>query len=276
MNTPEHSPLGKESEYIGTYDKSLLFAIPRKEKRQEIGINSNVLPFKGVDVWNAYEISWLNAKGKPVVAIGEFWVPCDSPNIFESKSFKLYLNSFNQTRFTSAVDVQKTLQEDLSECAQAPVIAILKDLDTLSEFPIGGFTGSNLDHLDITIETYNVTPEYLHTLPNEQKVVGEELHTNLLKSNCLITNQPDWASVYIAYTGKKISPEGLLKYVVSFREHNEFHEQCVERIYVDIMKYCQPEQLTVYARYTRRGGIDINPYRSSQNTQPFNTRLPRQ
>lgn len=273
MNTATDSPLGKTSSYISEYQPSLLFPIPRKTKRDEI-LAPTELPFLGVDVWNGFEISWLNDKGKPVVAVGEFVFPCVSPNIIESKSFKLYLNSFNNSRFASLVDVVATMKKDLSDAAGVDVSV---NLVTVADFPaqtIEKFSGVNLDLQDIACDTYLVNPAYL-TIESEQ--ADEVLFSDLLKSNCLVTGQPDWASIQIHYVGNKINHAGLLKYLVSFRNHNEFHEQCVERIFMDIMRQCQPQKLTIDARYTRRGGLDINPFRSTEkNRLPAIMRLVRQ
>lgn len=267
-----NSPLGKQSPYIATYSPELLFPIPRKIKREEIGINEP-LPFDGVDIWNAYEISWLDLKGKPRVAIGMFTFPCSSPNIIESKSFKLYLNSFNQTRLSGIDEFKKIVVEDLSRAAGAPVDVDVTLIGNGNAKVNEQLSGETIDHLDIVVDTYVVAPELLHA---EGEWCEERLHSDLLKSNCLVTGQPDWASITIAYAGKKIDREGLLKYLISFRCHHEFHEQCVERIYADIMHYCKPEKLTVYARYTRRGGLDINPFRTNSGDTPANIRLTRQ
>ncbi|MCW9018073.1 MAG: NADPH-dependent 7-cyano-7-deazaguanine reductase QueF, partial [Kangiellaceae bacterium] len=253
------NPLGKTTKYVSLYAPDLLFPIPRSEKRKEL--ESEFLSFKGADIWNAFELSWLNQNGLPQVAVAKLVFPADSLNIVESKSLKLYLNSFNQTKFESPVKVESTIAKDLSQASQAKVEVKLFKLDQASEFNIYGLEGELIDEQDIEISNYQYCPDVL------QEAVGGELVTevlvsHLLKSNCLITSQPDWASVQIKYSGKKIDREALLRYLVSFRSHNEFHEQCVERIFADIKKFCQPERLTVYARYTRRGGLDINPWRS--------------
>lgn len=258
------SPLGKETIYISTYQKDLLFPIPRKGKRDKIQVPS-LLPFKGVDIWNAFELSWLNSKGKPLVALGEFILPCESPNIIESKSLKLYLNSFTNSKFESVEDVSHLIQKDLSEFAGAHVNVKIIPIEQFSDNQIKSFSGICLDNLDIECSDYLVNSAYLKT---ENNLVSEKIYSNLLKSNCLVTGQPDWGSVQIEYTGKKIEHAGLLKYLVSFRNHNEFHEQCVERIFMDIMQKCQPEKLTVHACYTRRGGLDINPFRSNEKEFP--------
>lgn len=270
----EQSPLGKASAYIDQYDSSLLFPIARQEKRDELGL-SKVLPFAGVDVWNAYELSWLNEKGKPVVALAEFFIPATSPNIIESKSFKLYLNSFNQTKFKSVQDVQKVLENDLTLAAGENVRVTVVPLSQAgASADVRDFTAECIDEIDISVNDYVTQPELLKTNP---EVVNERLCSHLLKSNCLVTGQPDWGSVLIDYTGPKIQRDALLQYIISFRQHNEFHEQCVERIFVDLMKHCQCESLTVYARYVRRGGLDINPFRTTQSDNyPENLRLVRQ
>lgn len=273
---PEQSELGRSSEYDAHYNPDRLFAIPRDVKRTEIGIDPKKLPFYGFDCWNHYEVSWLNEKGKPVVALAEIIYDCATDYLIESKSLKLYFNSFNNTRFKNFEEVKLAIEHDLSQRLGGAIwvrISSLKDKDyaTIQTGP----EGECIDDLDVTCSVYTVEPKYLMI---EDQQVEEILYSDLLKSNCLVTNQPDWGSVQIAYKGKQINREGLLKYLVSFRNHNEFHEQCIERIFIDIMDYCKPEKLTVYGRYTRRGGLDINPYRSTEKTdhQGFNTRLIRQ
>lgn len=260
MNSVTQSPLGKKSSYIADYQPDLLFSIPRAIKRDEISV-PKILPFKGGDLWNAYEISWLNKKGKPIVALGKFYFPCESINLIESKSFKLYLNSFNNTKFASIEDVSGTMQRDLSEAAGAQVKVYLVTIDKFSQNTICSLSGICLDNLDIECDTYLVDPKFLRV---ENEIVSEIVFSDLLKSNCLVTGQPDWGSVQIEYSGKKINHVGLLKYIISFRDHNEFHEQCVERIFMDIMQFCSPQKLSVLACYTRRGGLDINPFRSTE------------
>lgn len=258
------SELGKKSEYQATYTPSLLFPIPRQQKRDEIGIVAGPLPFTGHDVWNAYEISWLNTKGKPLVAIGTFTFPCTSACIVESKSFKLYLNSFNNTNYSSKGEVHEALVADLSAACGAPVHVELNLLQDLQTSTLGAsFAGSSLDDLDVAIDDYTVEPSVLK-VSEDPTTVQECLHSNLLKSNCLVTGQPDWGSISIEYTGRRIVHETLLKYIISFRNHEEFHEQCVERVFTDVIRHCQPEELTVEARYTRRGGLDISPLRSTK------------
>ncbi|MCG6392050.1 NADPH-dependent 7-cyano-7-deazaguanine reductase QueF [Vibrio fluvialis] len=267
--------LGKKTEYANQYDPSLLQPVPRSLNRNDLNLG-NELPFLGCDIWTLYELSWLNDKGLPQVAIGEVAIPATSANLIESKSFKLYLNSFNQTRFADWAEVQTCLQKDLSACAGESVQVEVKSLATYTAQPIVTMQGECIDDQDIEISSYDFDDTLLAEASSDE-IVEETLHSHLLKSNCLITNQPDWGSVEIAYRGPKIDREALLRYIVSFREHNEFHEQCVERIFTDISRYCHPEHLTVLARYTRRGGLDINPFRSSHQAAPANNqRMARQ
>jgi len=275
-NSPEQSLLGKPASYKAEYDASLLFPIPRSGKREEIGV-TGTLPFFGMDIWNAYEVSWLNQRGKPQIAIAKISIPADSPNMIESKSFKLYLNSFNQTRLADTDALVKTLQADLSAAAGSAVHVSLTMPDQFSQLHMHELEGSLLDRLDIEVDSYTPNPGLLKA--NQQDAIVEEtLISHLLKSNCLVTGQPDWGSVQIHYVGAQIDQESLLRYLIGFRDHNEFHEQCVERIFVDIMRHCKPQKLSVYARYTRRGGLDINPWRSNFSTaqQPDNRRNARQ
>ncbi|MCG6213367.1 NADPH-dependent 7-cyano-7-deazaguanine reductase QueF [Vibrio furnissii] len=267
--------LGKKTEYANQYDPSLLQPVPRSLNRNDLHLG-DTLPFLGCDLWTLYELSWLNDNGLPQVAIGEVAIPATSANLIESKSFKLYLNSFNQTRFSTWADVQARLQHDLSACAGETVHVEVKPLAAYTAQPIVTMQGDCIDDQDITITSYAFDDSLLADATSDD-VVEETLHSHLLKSNCLITNQPDWGSVEITYRGPKINREALLRYIVSFREHNEFHEQCVERIFTDITRYCHPEHLTVLARYTRRGGLDINPYRSTEQAAPsHNQRMARQ
>lgn len=281
MNQPEHSQLGKASAYADRYDATLLFPIPRATKRAEIGITGTP-PFLGADLWTAFELSWLNERGKPQVALAHITVPCETPNIVESKSFKLYLNSFNNTRFASAQDVQARIRADISAAAwrgaeHSGTVGVRLILpEQFDREPVHELDGLNLDRLDIECTQYQPAPDLLRANVDEAPV-SEVLVSHLLKSNCLVTGQPDWGSVRIAYSGPQIDQEGLLQYIVSFRNHNEFHEQCVERIFMDLWTRCKPIKLEVYARYTRRGGLDINPWRTSHPQQmPANTRTARQ
>lgn len=281
MNHPAQSPLGKASAYADQYDPALLFPIARAPKRAEIGI-TGTQPFFGADLWTAFELSWLNERGKPQVALAHITVPCETPNIVESKSFKLYLNSFNSTRFASAQDVQARIRADISEAvwrgaAHPGTVGVRLILpEQFDREPVHELDGLNLDRLDIECTQYQPAPERLSANFDEAPV-SEVLVSHLLKSNCLVTGQPDWGSVRIAYSGPQIDQEGLLQYIVSFRNHNEFHEQCVERIYMDLWTRCKPIKLEVYARYTRRGGLDINPWRTSHpQAMPKNIRTARQ
>jgi 7-cyano-7-deazaguanine reductase len=261
--------LGKHSAYEHHYNPDKLFPIRRDEKRLEIGVNPQVLPFYGFDLWNHYEVSWLNDKGKPMVGIAEIIYDCHSPCIIESKSMKLYFNTFNQTHIENFQSLIHMIEKDLTAAIQHPVnVHIYTPDDTSYLQNTAQFSGTLIDNLDVVCNEYVVNPKLLMT---EETQVQETLVSNLLKSNCLVTYQPDWGSVQIAYRGKKINHESLLKYLVSFRNHNEFHEQCIERIFVDIMQHCHPESLTVYGRYTRRGGVDINPIRSTEK----NINIPR-
>jgi len=269
---PANLTLGQKVDYIEQYTPELLQGVPRSLSREQIGV-SQPLPFGGVDIWNGYELSWLNPKGKPQVAILQCQVPIDSQNLIESKSFKLYLNSFNQSVFGSADEVARHLSQDLSACAQAPVKVQLFSAGQFGALHLGELDGTVIDDLDIEINTYEPSPELLTT--GEQQV-SETLVSHLLKSNCLITSQPDWASVQIHYEGAAIDHAGLLAYLISFRRHNEFHEQCIERIFCDLMNRCKPHKLAVYARYTRRGGLDINPLRANFDFDVSNNRLARQ
>ncbi len=281
MSTPEQSQLGKPAEYADHYDASLLFPISREGKRIELGL-AGTLPFFGADLWTAFELSWLTPRGKPQVAIAHVVVPCETPNIVESKSFKLYLNSFSNSQFASTDQVRERLRADVSEAVwrgsgtQATVGVRLLLPQHFDAEPVHELDGLSLDRLDIECTQYSPAPELLRAATGEVPV-EEVLVSNLLKSNCLVTGQPDWGSVQVRYTGAPIDQEGLLQYLVSFRNHNEFHEQCVERIFIDIMKRCRPTRLAVYARYTRRGGLDINPFRSSHPLPaPRNVRTARQ
>ncbi|MDF2785173.1 MAG: queF [Pantoea eucrina] len=267
--------LGKSVAYVDEYDNTLLQSVPRSLNREPLDLFPDNLPFHGADIWTLYELSWLNSKGVPQVAVGEVVLDADSVNLIESKSFKLYLNSFNQTRFADWGDVRQTLERDLRACASGNVSVALFRLSELESQPIGQFSGSVIDEQDISISDYGFNAGHLaHAAGNE--IVDETLVSHLLKSNCLITNQPDWGSVMIRYKGPRIDREALLRYLISFRQHNEFHEQCVERIFNDVQRFCRPEALTVYARYTRRGGLDINPWRSNVPFTPGFSRLARQ
>ena len=281
MTTPEQSQLGKPAGYIDHYDPSLLFPLPRGPKRAELGLAGH-LPFFGADLWTAFELSWLNPRGKPQLAIAHITVPCETPQIVESKSFKLYLGSFSNSTFASAEEVRARIRDDVSEAvwrgapSQSSVGVRLLMPDAFDRESIHELDGLSLDRLDIDCTDYTPAPQLLTAAFDEQPV-EEVLTSNLLKSNCLVTGQPDWGSVQVRYTGPQIDQGGLLRYLVSFRNHNEFHEQCVERIFMDIWRRCRPTRLAVYARYTRRGGLDINPLRTSHPMPlPANVRTARQ
>lgn len=270
----ENSPLGKRVEGPSTYTPELLYAIPRLEARAMLDLKADPLPFKGVDIWNLYELSWLDGQGKPQVAMGQMEVPCDSPSLAESKSLKLYLNSLNQARFDSRAQVAKVIQQDLSLCVGAEVMVRLLDIADANFVMATGMQGDCLDKLQVACEHYTPEPGLL-TLASGSIIV-EHLYTDLFRSHCPVTGQPDWGSVALVYRGLPICKESLLKYLVSFRQHGGFHEQCVEQIFIDIMARCRPEQLTVSAQFLRRGGIDINPVRSTGNDWPELDRLIRQ
>ena len=274
-NSLKSLKLGQKTEYASQYDRTLLQPVPRALNRDGLGITQNQ-PFTiGADIWTAYEISWLNEKGLPQVAIADIYLDYQSQNLIESKSFKLYLNSFNQSKFADFNAVQQTMQRDLSECAQGDVKVRLNPVTVYDSQKIDHLQGDCIDEQDIEITSYEFNADWLKDCVSDE-IVEEKLVSHLLKSNCLITNQPDWGTLHIHYVGNKIDHEKLLRYVVSFRQHNEFHEQCVERIFCDLMHYAKPEKLTVYARYTRRGGLDINPFRSNFENLPKNLRLARQ
>lgn len=258
-------PLGKHTEYISQYDKSLIFPISRADNRAKLGITEqDSLPFTGLDIWTGYELSWLNEKGKPEVAIAEFVIPAEAKNIVESKSFKLYLNSFNQTKVANRDELQRLLQADLSEGFGSDIQVTLHKVDN---FPVQPQPKAILvDELDVACTVYEPDASLLET--DTVVTVSEMLSSNLLKSNCPVTGQPDWATVWIEYSGSKIDRASLLRYIVSFREHSDFHEHCVERIFCDLMAAGQFDSLVVTARYTRRGGLDINPIRSLKPLSP--------
>ena len=273
MNTANDSLLGRMAAYPDRYDPELLFPIARATQRAAIGI-ADPLPFHGVDIWNAYELSWLDMRGKPEVAIAEFRIPAATPNIVESKSFKLYLASYNRERLESSEALRTRLERDLSAATGGAVAVALTTPARFASIDIEELAGESIDASPVTIESYG--PPNADHLATANTDADETLVSNLLKSNCPVTGQPDWASVQIRYAGPRIDREGLLRYLVSFREHADFHEHCVERIYVDLMRRCAPRKLSVYARYTRRGGLDINPWRSNGPAAAPNTRAARQ
>lgn len=263
--------LGKKTQYLDQYNPDLLHPIHRAEAREKL-FSSSELPFSGNDYWTAYELSWLNRKGKPICAMAEFTVPANSPAIIESKSFKYYLNSFNQTQFINSDHVRQTLVQDLSAAAGAKVNVSLRGPD--DPFAIPTLPGSCVDSHELDNPVYKPDASLLAVRSGD--TVKETLYSHLLKSNCPVTGQPDWASIWISYSGNKIVEASLLAYIVSFRSHQDFHENCVERIYMDILRQCQPTELSVYARYTRRGGLDINPFRTNCAMRAPELRVPRQ
>ena len=280
-NIPQAVPLGKDVSYPKGYDASLLFPMPRLDARLTLGLTTlpassltlpGALPFQGFDLWNAYELSWLNAKGLPKVALLRLKVPCTSPNIIESKSLKLYLNSFNQTRFETVHHVFDLLRKDLAAAIGAELELELVGPDQFANETITEFAGVDLDKLDVEIDCYRPDAAILKlkydSLDPKRGSISETVFSRLLKSNCPVTDQPDWACIQIQYTGPAIDHASLLKYIVSYRMHNGFHEHCVEKIFVDILKQCSPTTLSVYARYTRRGGLDINPWRATFDVKP--------
>lgn len=254
----------------------LLKSIPRKKHRIKIKINHINLPFIGKDIWTLYEISWLNLHGVPQVAIAKIEFNSTTENIVESKSLKIYINSFNQIKFKNSTNLIKTFISDLNKCVLGEVSVKFFDLHEIEKIGISKFSGTCIDNKNISITSYNYNKLLLKNSSKKKELVIESLYSNLFKSNCPITNQPDWASINIIYNGQKISHTALLKYLVSFRNHNEFHEECIERIFNDIQEICKPRKLSVYARYTRRGGIDINPWRSNIFFEPDFIRLSRQ
>lgn len=271
-------PLGQNSSYPDQYDPSLLFPIPRSENRLKLNIQPNQAPpFIGVDLWNAFELSWLNQRGKPQIALAEFQIPADSPNMIESKSFKLYLNSLNNARFEDANEVKEKITTDLSMVAGSKILTRLNSTEFAAKKGIQEMGGVLLDRLDVEIDPYLAADPALLEVNTSFGPVEQCLVSHLLKSNCPVTGQPDWASVQIRYQGRPILEEGLLRYLIGFRQLGEFHEHCVETIFCDIKRQCKPEKLSVYARYTRRGGLDINPFRTDHNAPwPDNTRHARQ
>lgn len=268
----DHNPLGKEVAHSREYHPGHLYPVARSEGRREIGLGET-LPFSGADIWNAYEISWLNKHGRPEIAIGQFVFPIDSPSLIESKSLKLYLNSLNLEPFDSVASVKATIAKDLTEKAGRPVDVVLYQIDDFAIANIHEPPGRCLDNLDIEVPRYQLDPSTLSTLPEKAE---ETLHSNLLRTNCPVTGQPDWGTVVIQYRGPCIDDAGLLKYIVSYREHTGFHENCVERIFYDILERCSPEQLFVQAQFTRRGGLDINPWRANYEVMPEFVRFVRQ
>lgn len=275
----QNLPLGQETTYESSYNPNLLYPIPRVVSRTQLGLEGSALPFTGADEWWGFELSWLNEKGVPQVAVARFRFAASSPAMIESKSFKLYLNSLNQSEFSSRQAVRALLEKDLSAVAGSDVLVTLFDVEDAS-LNVRQPEGFCLDHLDIEARIYQPDATLLKHLGDtaevEQVAVEETLYSHLLRSNCPVTGQPDWATVSIAYRGTALDRKALLAYIISFREHQDFHEHCVERIYCDLQALGGFEQLTVCARYTRRGGLDINPLRTSTGEICFPGRFARQ
>jgi 7-cyano-7-deazaguanine reductase len=260
--------LGKSTPVIEEYTPALLYPIPRAQGRARLGLDQT-LPFAGADLWHAYEMSWLDAAGKPVVRVGRFTIAASSPSMVESKSFKLYLNSLNNTRFSSEAELLAIVVKDISAVAGAEVRLELHD----PADPVlagAALAGHCLDDLPLTSSALDYDQELLRIRSGE--VVQERLYSHLLRSLCPVTGQPDWATVWLHYSGAALDHSSLLDYIVSYRQHQEFHEQCVERMFLDIQRRCAPQFLHIQAFYTRRGGLDINPFRS---TDPAAQPLPR-
>jgi len=260
---PSRIPLGRNAEYPTKVDASVLFPVARAAAREPLGIDVASLPFAGADIWNAWELSWLDTRGKPCVAVAELRMPCDSPNIVESKSLKLYLSGYAMARFDDAALVRDCIERDVSRCVGAEVEVALSGPADFGRLQAADFAGEPLDEQALDIVDYTEPrAEHLRVQP-QRRLVEKALFSHAFRSRCPVTGQPDSASVQIRYRGMPLDRAGLLRYLVSFREHADFHEACVERMFVDIQRQCAPLQLLVYARFLRRGGIDINPWRAT-------------
>jgi len=268
------SPLGRESQYSDQYSPDFLFPISRRDVRKT-WLTADPLPFTGEDIWNAYELTWLDTHGKPQIAVAEIRIPAESEFMVESKSLKLYLNSFAGTVFASSADVLQSIEKDLSALTGDTVSVQVFSNETPKFTNVRQLPGFCIDGISTTCDSSEVDPRLLKIQVNAN-IVQEELYSNLLRSHCPVTNQPDTGSILISYSGPQIEPSSLLRYIVSYRNHQAYHEDCVERIFMDIMERCAPEKLSVYARYVRRGGIDINPFRSNFEKRAKNARLWRQ
>jgi len=264
-----NSPLGKAQQYPDQYDPSLLYAVPRAVGRTPLGLESN-LPFVGVDIWNIYELSWLGPSGRPVMAMAELRVPVNSPCLIESKSMKLYCNSLNMTTFADAAEVQAVLAKDLSVSAGVSVGVQIRDFR--------GLTTVLAEPLGLCIDDFPLSKLHAEPCSSVLQCLGETrqeiLYSCLFRSRCPVTGQPDWATIIVEYSGRALDPGSLLEYLVSYRRHQSFHEACVEQIYIDIQQHCRPDRLQVTARFTRRGGIDINPVRATHESRWENIRTP--
>lgn len=274
MSYLKDTPLGRSSDYVDEYTPALLCPVPRWDARESLELEDTALPFHGTDIWNAYELSWLTEKGKPVVAMCELRIPCTTPNIVESKSLKLYLNSFANTRFEKREEVRAAIEKDVTQVVGGDIEVLLFSLEDAATLPLWEDKGQCVDTIDLNFEHYNYNPELL--LCDQGPEQTGQLYSHLLRSHCPVTNQPDWATVVVRYTGGAISPASFLRYVVSLRNHQGFHEQIIEQMFVDLMAQCSPRHLTVYGRFTRRGGIDINPFRSNSEQALPNRRTVRQ
>ncbi|NNF39914.1 MAG: NADPH-dependent 7-cyano-7-deazaguanine reductase QueF [Woeseiaceae bacterium] len=266
-------PLGQITSYPDQYAPELLYPIARADSRRALGI-VNELPFHGVDIWNAWELTWLGEGNLPAVATAVIEIPADSPAIVESKSLKLYLNSFAMSVYRSAGELAEIIRRDIGAAVGCGVNVRVQAVARTEAQPLSRLAGTCLDGLPVQCSAWEVDAGLIEA--DSSHHVSEDLHSHLLRSLCPVTSQPDIGSVQISYRGPKIDRASLLRYIVSFRRHNEFHEACVERIYMDVMARCEPEALSVQARYQRRGGIDINPFRSSRDERPVNRRLWRQ
>ena len=269
----QKNPLGQATAYPDQYSPDLLYAIARIDARSALGLDGD-LPFHGADIWNAWELSWLDNNGLPLAATAEIVVAADSANIIESKSLKLYLGSFAMSRFETTADAVAVMTRDLTACCGADVYVAIHAPSSPDSALVSRMPGHCLDSLAVSCDRYEVSPSLLHA--DASDLVAEDLHSDLLRSLCPVTGQPDIASVLVSYRGPRIDHAALLRYIVSYRQHQDFHETCVERMFMDIRERCGAEQLTIYARYQRRGGIDINPFRSNFEASPPNTRLWRQ
>ena len=268
------TPLGRKTDYVDTYTPALLCPVPRWDAREALEVSPDAMPFHGIDIWNIYELSWLDERGKPMVAMGELRVPCHSPNLIESKSLKLYLNSFANSRFANRQAVAQAMETDLSECAGGAVDVRLRTLEEAGRDGFPEIHATALDRMDLDINDYEYDAGLLRV--DQGAALNETLYSHLLRSLCPVTGQPDWGTVFIRYSGSPISHASVLRYLVSLRNHQGFHEQVIERIFVDIKSQCEPRHLSVFGRFTRRGGVDINPFRSNFEDQPVAGRVARQ
>lgn len=258
----ESIPLGQKSAYPKNYDPKQLFAVERSLQRKSMGLDCSAMSH-GLDQWVAYELSWLDSFGKPKKAIAQFLVPSSSLFLAESKSVKLYLNSLNFEKFAHENEVKKLIEKDLFAICQAEIKVELNppQLESTQNTLADYFC---LDDLPVQISSYQREPRFLAKVKKEEQT-HEKLCSHLFKSHCLVTGQPDWGSIFIEYSGAKINHEGLLRYLVSYNQHVGFSENCIEQIFCDLWALGL-DKLMVFGRFTRRGGIEINPYRASFKT----------